>query len=158
MPSLITRPTQGVIINVRRAMRQQLLTVDGLPTSQQWDGLVTFTPPTDGSPWLRETMLRQPGPPMRKSIGTEARMRHTGIYQISLFSSPDQPNDVLDIEAMGEAIRGAFPDSLDLEHGGQLLRCLGCGLGTTVADRSKGGPWLYLPVRVNWQADTFNPI
>lgn len=158
MPSLITRPTQGVIINVRRAMRQQLLTVDGLPTSQQWDGLVTFTPPTDGSPWLRETMLRQPGPPMRKSIGTEARMRHTGIYQISLFFPPDQPNDVLDIEAMGEAIRAAFPDSLDLEHGGQLLRCLGCGLGTTVADRSKGGPWLYLPVRVNWQADTFNPI
>lgn len=146
------------IVNVRRAMRQRLLSVPQLPTVCQWDGVVKFSAPTDGSPWLRETMLRQPGPPMAISVGVFGRLRHFGTYQISLFYPPDQPGDVYPIEKMGGAIRFAFPHSLDLDYAGQLVRCMGCGLGAVTVDRSQATPWLQLIARVNWQADTFNPI
>lgn len=159
MTELMPPPTEDVVVNVRRALRKQLLTVASLPEAQQWEGSsLTWTPPTDGSLWLRETMLRQPGPPPEVSIGTNARIRNSGGYQISLFAPPGQDEDVYPIESLGGEIRAAFPHSLDLVFGNQFVRCTGCGLGTVVLDTSQATPWLHLPVRVTWYADTFNPI
>lgn len=150
--------SEGLVVNVRRALRQQLLTVDSLPSTQQWDGIIDFTPPSDGTPWLRETMLRQPGPPARKSIGTQARIRHTGGYNIDLFFAPDTDSDVHDIEACAEDIRAAFPFSLQLNYGGQLVTCEGCGISTVERDLRLSFPMLRCSARIAWWADTFNPI
>lgn len=148
------------VVLVRSGLRQQLLTVNGLPDVQQWEGDrqsegQAFPPPI-GTPWLRETMLRQPGPSREVSVGAFGRIRHSGGWQISLFFPPDEVAGVRPLESLGEAIRRAFPHSLDLTFDGQLFRCLGCGLGTITTDEVDG--WNHLPARITWTADTFNPI
>jgi hypothetical protein len=149
-----------VIVNVRRAMRQQLLTVPGLPVdnARQWDGMLAFTPPNDGTLWFRETMLRQPGGPQVVSIGTQARLRHTFGYRITLFGPADADNDVYDLESLAGALRTAFPHSLDLMYASQLVRCTGTGIGTVAPDLSQANHVLMCPVTIACYADTFNPI
>lgn len=159
----IASPAEDVNVNVRRALRAQLLTVDGLPPESafQWEGVTDFTPPTDGSCWIRETMLRPPSPEGgsdRASIGTEARVRNRGGYQISLFYPPDGNQDVYDIEAMAGRIRKAFPFSLQLTYGGQLVTCEGAQVGTSSIVTQLGKRYLFCQIRIPWWADTFNPI
>lgn len=144
--------------NIRKALRAQLLTVAGLPEVQnhaQLDGDVDFKP-IIGEPWWRETMLRQPGRPQRASLGQQALMRHTAGWQISLFFPPNDDADVGPIETLGGGIQLAFEDGVELTYAGQVVRILGCGLGTVVSDKVNGTWWSHLPCRVQWQADVFN--
>jgi hypothetical protein len=151
----------GVVVTVRRALRKQLTAIAAaqpavLPALAQWQVEGTTFIPTIDVPWLRETMLRAPGAPPQASIGPQALIRHSGGWQISLFYPPDDPADTYPIESAGEAIRAAFPSSLELTYEGQLVRLVGTGLGTIAPTTMQGMPWLHLPVRVEWYADTYN--
>lgn len=142
----------SLVVNVRKGLRERLLTVAGLPAGRKWEGK-SFTP-TTGEPWIRETMLRSPAPPQRMSVGPFARLRHTGLYQVSLFYPPDGEQDVFPIESMAEAVRAAFPDTLEFTYNGQRIRVHGAGLQTV--DEETDPDWLHVPVTIDWSADTFN--
>jgi hypothetical protein len=88
--------------------------------------------------------------------GPFARLRHTGIYQVSLFYPSNGDEDVKPIETMAELIRTAFPDTLEFTRNGQRIRCHGTGIPTVIEETEAGANWLHCPVAIEWSADTYN--
>jgi hypothetical protein len=146
----------AVIVDVRAGLRQRLLTVAGLPAeaNTKWEGMMSFKP-TAGTPWMRETMLRAPAAAQRMNPGPFARLRHTGLYQISLFYPPDDDQDVKPIETKAEDIRAAFTDNVEFAYNGQRIRVHGAGIGTIEEETQELSNWLHAPITIDWSADSF---
>lgn len=135
--------------DVVTALRDTLLTVEGLPAEREWQNR-NFTPPAALTPWVRYTF--DPGTFEGITLGEKPLMRGIGTFLVDWF--------VPSGSGLGEA----------LLNGGAVLKafnprvvCHGNGQAVIVrrsylSRPRRSEPWLQVPVTVEWYADVVNPI
>lgn len=120
-----------------------------------WQGR-SFTPPTNGDLWYRETLL--PGTSSVETLGPQGRIRHTGIYQIDVFAPIlKQPggDGTTRLDAAVAALSAAFTPNRVVVEDGQTITLRA---SFERRDLPPDGSWLRALVRVGWYADTVNSV
>ena len=129
---------------IRLALRKQLLTVSGLPAAKQWENQ-TFTPPTDGSPWLRETLL-----PAGEQFVASSMWEATGLVQYDLMYP--MGDSIEDPDALADAVSQVFRPPKTIGSATKVI-----------IDRAERGAgqvtdnvWYMLSVRIRWRAYAYS--
>jgi Bacteriophage related domain of unknown function len=122
----------------------------GLPSGRALENFA-FTP-TVGTPYLRDYLLRSPqNSTQRASIGTPARRRHIGIYQLSIFAPADV--GAFAAEALADACRELVEQHEQLTVNGRVVTVRpSASLGSGHQD----GTWWAVPLSVPYFVDTIN--
>ena len=129
---------------IRQALRTQLLTVSGLPAGKQWENK-SFTPPTDGSPWLREQLL-----PAGEEFVASSMWEATGLAQYDLFYPLGDSSE--DADTLADAIKRVF----------RPPQTIGSSTKVNIdkAERDAGqiadSVWYMVSVRITWRAYAYS--
>ncbi|MEQ8767210.1 MAG: phage tail terminator-like protein [Planctomycetota bacterium] len=126
---------------IRQAFRSRLLEIEGLPTIIAWQNR-PFEPPTDGSIWMRETLLVAYD--LRAAVGL---VQSGGQYRVDLFGPDDSGTEQL--EDLSRKLTTSFvPGWVLYQDGRDSLEVL----STSRTPRRRDGIWGHLPVSITWTA------
>lgn len=125
---------------VRSVFRAHIKTVDGIPDKDNlaWEKK-TFTP-TQGTPWMRETLLRA-GERLRANDETE----QNGVMQFDYFIPLDESYSLRAAEELATAIKKAFKTGT---HLGNSVRTVGAEVGRG----RPSGAWYQIPITISYTA------
>lgn len=119
---------------------------------------VGFEPPTDGSPWLRATLMK--GDPLSLSVNFSGSSKYVGLLQVDLFAPPQ--TSLLTMTATIGPVVTAFKRGTQMEQDGFVIKINDApSVGDLVNEKPSGSVtltrWLMLPVRVRWLCLASNP-
>lgn len=144
-------PAANAYVAIVKALRETLLTVEGLPPEdrREWQNR-TFTLPDPPAEWVRYTF--DPGRPEVASLGPKATMRAEGIFMIDwFFPRGGGMNPPL---LAGGRVLDAFSPRVDCVADGQSVSIRRSYISRPIPD----GAWLHVPITVEWRADYESPI
>jgi hypothetical protein len=124
---------------VRAAFVTKLQTLASLP-SVAWEN-VAFSPVT-GVPYLRPFLL--PGEPFQAELGTAGCNRHTGIYQISVYSPAGA--GVLSLNTLVASIVDHFKRGTTLTYSTTTLTIQKAYPGPMMQETD----WVHVPITIQY--------
>lgn len=126
---------------IRSALRVKLLSIEGLPTDNDWQGR-TFEP-VEGVPYMRETLI-----PNNEIISANKELRAQGIYQIDYTA----PINTTGAESKAKDIKQGFQPPQQLMNGQMEI------YQAEVLQGREEGIWYRVPVRIYYRVfSTINP-
>jgi hypothetical protein len=126
---------EPIDLQVRLALRAQLLTVPGLPAARKWENKA-FTPET-GSPWIEEAVHRE----TRDELVSSGLNALEGFTQYTLYFPPDTGVEASAV--LVRAIKDRFQPNTALAS---LLRVYRCEAGPAL----EAEDWWQQPVTIYW--------
>lgn len=126
--------------NIRKALREHFLLVEGIPDDINWEGK-EFTPPQSGGdlqPYIRETLL--PADEVKSANGERMAF---GIFEWDLFFPLGQKLSIY--ENLADDIKEKFEPFQTLDNFLWIERCF-VGQGQT------DPPWYIIPIRGDYRS------
>lgn len=132
--------------DIRQAFRTKLVSVAGIPDedNRAWENRVFE--PTDGTPWIRETLL--PGDERLKANNEKEAV---GIYQIDYFVP--MGSSIYTAEDLADTIKDAFKPATVLSDIVRVERSylLPGGKGTSgYQTEAATSPWYRIPILIDY--------
>ncbi|MBD3615847.1 MAG: hypothetical protein HUJ22_04675 [Gracilimonas sp.] len=127
---------------IRKALRTKLVSIPGIPDedNQAWQNKVFE--PTDGTPWIRETLL-----PSDERMTANNEKEAVGIYQIDYFVPIGE--SVYDAEDLADAIKNAFKPTTVLSGFLRIER-------SRLLPGNTSGPWYKISVVIDYKCFSTN--
>lgn len=132
--------------NIRGCLQSRALATPGFPARCAFEGALFSS--TVGTPWARLTLMPQMGRPYSVSAGL---MRHSGLFQVSVFLPAGGGPGTGAAEAIADAVKARFVAGMKLAQGGETVEI-------EYAERSQAmveADWISAPVTVGWRC--FSP-
>ena len=128
--------------DIESALNQQLNAMVGLP-DVAWPNYEYE--PEHGTSWLRPTLL-----PANTVANTTTSDRHTGIYQVDVFTEAGKGSSAG--KALVDLVADQFKPGTQLTYNGTVVEVLTVG---AVGARTEGA-WYHIPVEVRYISQTPN--
>lgn len=135
--------------NIRGALQVQAATASGFPAAAKraYEG-VRFVEPSDGSTWVKMTLIPATGRPYSVDGGTK---QHTGMFQIDVFTAPGAGTGAG--ESLADAIKTVFAPGTRLSLNSEIV-IIEYAERASVIDADP--QWLQIPVTVGWRSFSSN--
>lgn len=131
-------------LDMHRAIRRQLLTVDAIPSDRHaYMGRSMWEPSAE--PWLRETFA--PGSGENAGAGLPRLTRFSGLYFLDIFC-PAGWDEVQIAEKVGPYVE-AFASGTAVNRNGVTVHFTGIAGARPLAEAD----WIQTPLTIEWWAD-----
>lgn len=138
----------SVSTDIRQALEKHLVTVAGLPATQEFEGAPILNP-TPGTAYVSAAI--HPVAERPSSAGSDAFILHEGLFLVNLFlPSGKGPHD---IEVLADAVKAAFTVATVLTQGSTSVRI-------RYAEKSAArveADWLMVPITISWYVYSQSP-